>query len=214
MRVGMAFGTAMVLAAATAMLLQPSASGQSRSRIIDRTLLCSTGVQGGTRVIDVSAKTAFGKGGRLEWLGQIVVTTPGKPIPGKPNSRPTVAGITAGWPPPAALQSGGGLGFANKECRPASARVGFSRRGLLGFPASELGDEYTCRVQRTLLVRVRAEFRSPAALEISTDRTYRSAIGRVESGQIAVRSLAGKPIVFADVSDSGRARIFTGANCN
>jgi len=46
-----------------------------------------------------------------------------------------------------------------------------------------------------------------------TQRSY-AAIGRIEKGQLAVRTLTGKPLVYAEVADSGRARAFTTGTCS
>jgi hypothetical protein len=179
-------------------------------RIIDRTLACTTGAQGGARVVFLRAQSAYGQGATLEWLAQATVATPGQPNPSKPDYRPTLAGVTAGWPPPKPLTSGG-LGFEGRRCKATRARVAFSRQGLTGGRAAQLGDEIQCVVPRSLLIRVRAVFREPVGLEV-VQRSY-SAVGRIEQGQVAVRTTDGKPLVYADVSDSGRARLFTAKGC-
>lgn len=200
------------LVGVVALALQPPAGAQAtKTRVVERTLVCSTGVQGGARVMYLSAKSAYGAGDRLEWLAQASVATAGQPLPYKPYYRPTLAGVTAGWPPPPQVTSGG-LGFDSKLCSATRRPVPFSRRGLTGGAAAQLGDEYSCVVPRSLLVRVRAVFRVPTALK-ALDRRSFSAIGRIEKGQLAVRTLTGKPLVYAEVFDSGKARLFTTGNC-
>src|SRR5687767_14035043 len=119
------------------------AAAQSATRLIDRTLTCTTRTRGGVRVIFVRAQSAFGGGATLEWLASADVSTAGQPLPFKPNYRPSLAGVNAGWPPPAPLKSGG-LGFESRRCTTSKARVALSSRGLTGGPAAQLGDEYTC----------------------------------------------------------------------
>jgi hypothetical protein len=179
-------------------------------RIVDRTLACTTGAQGGARVIFLRAQSAYGQGATLEWLAQATVATSGQPIPSKPDYRPTLAGVTAGWPPPKPFTSGG-LGYEGRRCTAARARVAFSTQGLTGGRAAQLGDEVQCVVPKSVLIRVRAVFREPVELEV-VRRSY-SAVGRIEQGQVAVRTTGGKPLVYADVSDSGRARLFTAKGC-
>ena len=165
-------------------------------------------------MIFVRAQAAYGDGARLEWLAGAYVSTPGQPLPYKPDYRPTLAGVNAGWPPPPALKSGGGLGFENRRCVPSKARLALSRRGLAGGPASQLGDEYTCIVPKTVVVRVRATFREPVALELTNRRRFTSAVGRMTRGQIAVHTLAGKPVLYAEVTEAGgKARLFTSRGC-
>ncbi|HET8968968.1 MAG TPA: hypothetical protein VFN06_06040, partial [Gaiellaceae bacterium] len=78
---------------AGAALVSSSASGgvdaPGAERILDRTLSCATGVQGGARVIYVRAQSAFGQGKTLEWLAQTTVAAAGQPVPSRPNYRPT-----------------------------------------------------------------------------------------------------------------------------
>jgi hypothetical protein len=200
------------LAGIVGLAAQSTASAQpTKKRVVDRTMVCTAGEQGGARVILLWARTAYGTGKRLESLAQAIVMTPGQPFPYKPYYEPTLAGVTAGWPPPRDITSGG-LGFENKLCKATHRSIPLSPRGLIGGVASQLGDEYTCRVQRTLLVRVRAEFRRPTALKAADKRTF-TAVGRMERGQIAVRTLTGKPLVYAEVSDAGKARLFTTGGC-
>ena len=198
-------GTALVSSVATGGVAAPGAA-----RVVDRTLACTTGVQGGARVIFLRAQSAYGQGKNLEWLAQTTVAAAGQPVPSKPNYPPTLAGMTAGWPPTPPLTSGG-IGFHNRLCKATRSKVAFVRRGLVGGEASQLGDEYTCVVPKSMLVRIRAEFREPT--ELARDRSFYSANGRVMRGQIAVTMLGGKPLVYGEVAESGTARLFTPKGC-
>ena len=182
---------------ATATAVRASSTGRSHAR---------PAAQGGARVILLRAQSAYGQGATLEWLAQATVSTPGQPVPSKPDYRPTPAGVTAGRPPPKPFTSGG-LGYEGRRCKATRARVAFLTQGLTGGRAAQLGDELQCIVPRSLMVRVRAVFREPVELEV-VRRSY-SAVGRIEQGQVAVRTTGGKPLVYADVTDSGRARLFT-----
>jgi len=198
-------GATLVAAAASGGAAAPGAV-----RFVDRTLTCTTGIQGGTRVIFLRAQSAYGTGKRLEWLAQTTVAAVGQPVPSKPNYRPTLAGMTAGWPPTPPVTSGG-IGFHNRLCKATRSKVGFARRGLVGGVASQLGDEYVCVVPRSMLVRIRVTFREPTELDLG--RSFTSANGRVVRGQIAVATLAGKPLVYGEVAESGTARLFTPGSC-
>ena len=161
-------------------------------------------------MIYVRAQSAFGQGKNLEWLAQATVAAVGQPVPSKPNYRPTLAGMTAGWPAPPPLTSGG-VGFSSRLCTTTRSKVAFARSGLVGGVASQLGDEFSCVVPRSMLVRVRAVFREPTELE--HDRSYPSANGRIVRGQIAVTTLAGKPLVYGEDAESGAARLFSPKGC-
>lgn len=181
------------------------------TKLVDRTLECKTGVQGGARVVFLRAQTAYGQGKALDWLAQVTVAGAGQPVPSKPNYRPTLAGMTTGWPVAPPLTSGG-VGFDAVRCKSAGKRAPLSRRGLVGGAAGQFGDEYTCVVPRTMLIRLRAAFRAPVALELK--RGYYSADERVVRGQLAVTTLAGKPIVYAEVAETGgKASLFTSKAC-
>jgi hypothetical protein len=179
-------------------------------KVVDRTLQCTTGVQGGARVIHLRAQSAFGEGRKLEWLAQATVSAVGQPVPSKPDYRPTLAGMTAGWPAPPPLESGG-IAFENRLCKPTRSRIALGPRGLTGGTASQLGEEFTCVVPRTMLVRISVVFRAPVELELQ--RGGWTAAGRVQRGRIAVTNLAGKPLVYAEVLEAGKARIFTSKGC-
>lgn len=200
--------------AAAAALIGRWTSGASASvaasRVVDRTLLCRTGYSGGTRLVLLTARSAARSGDTLSWLANATVTTPGNPL-SKQNSQPTLAGVTAGWPPPPSLT--GGLGYENARCGPARTRVPLSAQGLSGGVASAFGEDRRCYAAKTLLIRVRATFTAPVAEEPSKAGNFISALGRIVTGQIAVRTLTGKPVAYADVADGGRARLFTRNGC-
>ena len=200
------------LGAAAFLAYAADAASPSVTRLVDRSLTCTTGYHGGARAIFVRAQSAFGEGATLEWLANADVSTAGQPVPSKPNYRPTLAGVSAGWPPPPPLTSGG-LGFENRRCVPSNARVALSSRGLTGGPAAQLGDEHTCIVPRTVLARIWARFREPPALRPTNRQRFFSALGRIERGQIAVTTTAGKPLVYAEVADGGKARLYTAKGC-
>lgn len=194
--------------------MSPHADAAPRAmKVVDRTLRCTTGIQGGAPVILVNTRSAYGTSGRLDWFAQAFIVAAGQPVPTRPGFQPTLAGMTAGWPPPKGFESGA-VSFHNRRCTATRERVGFSRRGLVGGLAAQLGDDYQCRVPRTMLVRVRAVFTKPVALRLLGNRTYYAADGRIAQGQMAVQTVGRKPILYADVTDSGRARVFTAGTCS
>lgn len=184
------------------------ASASTRAtRVVDRTLLCRTGYSGGARLVLLNARSAARRGDRLDWLASAFVATPGNPL-SRQNSQPTLAGVSAGWPPPPQFASGG-LGYDNSRCGPARKAVRLSPRGLSGGVADAFGEDLRCIVGKSVLVRVRATFRQAVGEEPNKAGDYMSALGRVELGQLAVSTPKGKPLVYADVADGGRARLFT-----
>jgi hypothetical protein len=205
---------AVVVAAAcafTGLLVADAPASETASRVVDRTLLCRTGYAGGARLVLISARSAARHGDKLDWLAQAFVSTPGNPV-SRQDSQPTLAGMSAGWPPPPPLISGG-LGYDNARCGPSRATVALDSRGLTGGVANAFGEELRCIVGKTVLVRIRASFRQPVTEEPTKAGDYVNALGRLDKGQLVVRTAAGKPIVYADVAEGGRARLFTRVTC-
>jgi hypothetical protein len=202
-----AVGLAVLVTTASAAPERPAAN-----RLVDRTLTCRVGYFHGARLVYLTARSAVQHGDTLDWLAQVYVSTPGANPLSAQNARPTLAGVTAGWPPPPPLTTDG-LGYENTRCGPSRAKVSLTPKGLTGHVASAFGDDVQCIVTKTVLVRVRATFRDPVEEEPNKAGTYVQALGRVVRGQIAVTTLAGKPIAYADVAEGGRARMFTKAGC-
>jgi hypothetical protein len=185
--------------------------GAAATRLVDRTLTCRVGYFHGARLVYLTVGSASRNGETLSSFAQAYVSTAGNPL-SRQDPRPTLAGVTAGWPPPPPFTTGG-LGYDNGRCGPSRAKVPLTPRGLSGGIASSPGGDVQCIVAKTVLVRVRGTFRDPVEEEPNKDGTYITALGRLVSGQVAVRSLTGKPIAYADVVERGRARLFTKAGC-
>jgi hypothetical protein len=156
------------------------------SRVIDRTLVCETGLSGGIREIGVQANSAYKRG-----TGRVTVTT-GALLAG------SVAGV-------AQTQL-----YLNPACGASRARVDFSTRGLIGGVVGTILESIDCATPRRVLVRVRGVFRAPVRLR--RGRLPRPpllyAIGRVVEGGVAVRTLSGKPLVLARLLRSGKVQVF------
>jgi hypothetical protein len=190
----------------------PAATGgTAATRLVDRTLTCRVGYFHGARLVHLMARSAARHGDTLDWLAHATVSTPGNPL-SQQNSEPTLAGVTAGWPPPPPLTSGG-LAYDNARCGPSRLKVALSPHGLTGGVASAFGEDIRCIVPTTVLVRVRATFKEPVEEQPNSAGDFVSALGRMKRGQVAVRTLAGKPVAYADVADGGRARVFTAKGC-
>lgn len=201
------------VALAAGVLLSTAAASIGATRVVDRTLVCRTGFANGVRSITVTARSAFGEGGKLEWLAAATVATPGALTPSKRNAYlPTLAGLTAGWPPPAPLTSGG-MGFSTKLCGGTRTNVPLAAGGLEGGAASQLGEELKCVTPRKVLVRVRSTFTEPLVPELDRKARWYGAVARIQTGQLAVRTLTGRPLVHGEVADSGKARVFTARSC-
>lgn len=159
------------------------------SRIVDRTVLCEVGSQGGVYVATLRAASAIratGKVANVALRTRLV-----------PNWRLVYIGATEVLLSPA--------------CRRSTARVALTSRGLSGGVADRFGDESDCWTPRRVLIRVRAVFRSPVTLRLGSPYRFPElfARGKVKEASLAMRTPAGKPLAFATVSETGRARLFT-----
>jgi hypothetical protein len=193
---------------------RPSTPTRSAAaRVIDRTFRCNIGRQAGVPKIEVGVAAGTRVRGRLTRLAQATIIT-FEDNNFKEQESLHVAGITAGWPPPATIPGGGGLSISLDQCTPVVASVPLTTRGLNGGPVDNYEDTYECFPTRRILVRTRAVFRRPTNLRFDR-RGGRSlmTIGRITKGDIAARTPSGRPILYAQVLDSGKVRMFTEPDC-
>jgi hypothetical protein len=195
----------------------PAGPDQRLSRVIDETVSCSVpGLVGGVREIEVEA----GSGVRHR-----EDTSKWRALARASVAVPTTAGghvsLSAGGPAyvePGLTDTNVRLRI-HAACVPSRVRVPLARAGLEGGPAGVLGDAWDCAVPRRVLVRVRAVFRRPTRLRIERRTGFgltvvsRVAKGTIRSGSLAVRTPGGKSISYADVHESGRARLFVARSC-
>lgn len=78
-------------------------------------------------------------------------------------------------------------------------------------------DAYECRAPRAVLLRVQARFRTRTTLRLQSRYGWRtlatSNAAVIEQARLAIRTASGRPLVYADVLGSGRARLFTARTC-
>lgn len=199
------------LLGAAVLATQPSEAGQAqRSRVIDRTFRCVVSPQAGIRELHIIGQAGVrDQDDPSKWfaLPHMLFYT---------GSDPSVSMvIRAGKPVPSAVPGRPGfldwrsktLAMGTDSCRPVSVRVALSPKGLGGGAASQLLERFECVAPRRVLVRVRGEFRAPTSLLRGATATP------MKAGYFAIRSEAGKPLMYAAVFDSGRARLFMAPHC-
>ena len=209
----------MVLTAATALVLagvalQRAEAGPGAVRIIDRTLVCTTGIQGGVNVIDLMAQAGVKSPQRRNsWkvLAGFELTTQGSSEPGPEQW--VLAIINAGrsedgW--------GGTVSIGPGRCKATKQRMPLGSSGLEQQPVSQFGDQYECWVARRVVLRVRGSFRAAATLRRNTFGYLTAMGGRMaQDVKLAVRTVSGKPLVYAEAFQSGKARLFlAGGACH
>jgi hypothetical protein len=216
-----AFATAAVALTGIGFLFQPSASGQpAASRTIDRTLLCATTPLGGVREIEVRAHAGIRQGTSWKQVPFAVVSTGavGSRVTALDNS---LAWITAGRPAGTTTMdtgfnlawphTSGTVALNRRNCRASTARVPLGASRLQGAAAGAFGDAFDCAAGRRVLVRIRAIMQSPSALhgESAFVRTNTP----VQEARMAVRTVSGKPLVYAQVLASGKSLLYTASSC-
>jgi hypothetical protein len=201
-----------------------SQASTAPTRVVDRTFLCTTVASAGVRTVTVEARAGLRSGVAWRWPASISVHNAGAPelrAPGGPTSSTLrwVVSATAGAG--AGPASRPGLAARTRErrsaCSPSSARALLTARGLVSRSTFYPGDEYECLVPGRVLVRIRGVFRSPVTFRPALDpgpfRTLRAA-GELQSASVAVRTVAGRPLIAASVSASGMmTRVLTARGC-
>jgi hypothetical protein len=213
---------ALVAAAALGAASQSAAQG---SRVVDRTVLCSTVPSGGINEIEIRAR-AGSRSGRGAWnepatvklttggvgaFDQSLDNAVGWVIGGRPTADAQVINPNiVGYPYPVRVW---GTFAMNVRCRPSKARVPLSTKGLPnGGRAGPLADTYDCETPRRVLVRMRASFQR--ATRLSRRQGFLLATSEtVTEGQLAVRTQSGRPIAYGSVAASGKARLFVSGQC-
>jgi hypothetical protein len=200
---------------------QPQRSG--RTAVVDRTFACTPGFIGGqysieTRVRDGSGLHAGAWGAPP--LAAIGTSATGAAQTAVENY---VAWIAGGTPARAAsvtptfgswtfpFRTWGTVSVNLGLCRRAAARVPLVPQGLEAKPVGVFEDPHDCATPRRILLRVRATVREPGKL--STYRSYLRTTEPVKSAELAVRTPSGTPVAYAQVLESGTARLFTAKGC-
>jgi hypothetical protein len=181
------------IAVVAAALVTPAAPATT---VIDRTLSCPVGITGGIPKLHVIASSAVRQGPQKH-DASIEVTTRLDPF--------RLAGV------------GEGYMDLSPKCVRSTASVPFTSRGLSGDAASVFEDDFGCPAPGRVLVHVRAVFPGRVALRLGSpfpgDAKRWFAIADVDEGAIAVRTLKGRPIAYATVKNTGKARVFTRSSC-
>jgi len=194
--------------------------------VMDRTYSCATSFLGGIYEVEAQAHAGVRSGARWTRLPYANVASGGatggfQGLPAAPSN--TLVWMTAGTPSPTTtagskswetfpVAGGGTLGFNGELCEPSRAFVPLTSAPLSGGAAASSGIEVDCAAPRQVVVRFRATFRSTARLG-ERARIFRATNAPVRDAKLAVRTATGKPLVYADVSESGTARLFTAKGC-
>ena len=213
--------TALAAVAATLVLVAGSVArgdaGSARTTVLDRTYACAVFVRGGTYLIDARAHA----GTRLHgaWARLPYASVRSGVFSGGAGNQ--VAWVTSGKPVATTMidqdedafdvKTFGTVGIRKDGCRRSSARVPLTPVGLHGGVAPPLGNAYECFTPKHVLIRVRTVFSGSGGLVAG--QSFNTTHQPVREAKLAVRTVTGKPLVYADTTERGRARLFTAKGC-
>jgi hypothetical protein len=207
---------AALLLAALLAVSSARADVDATTAVLDRTYVCSIPLHGGIYRIESRAHPGARTG--RSWTKLAYAGLRSGVFSGGTGN--LVAWVTAGKPIATTtvdqefwtfdVKTFGTVGIRSELCNPSRATFPFTTAGLRGGAAAPLGAEYECEVPRRVLVRVRAVVPSPASLR---GREFKSIHMAVREAKLAVRTQGGKPLAYAEVSESGKARLLTAKGC-
>jgi hypothetical protein len=190
---------------------------------MDRTYSCTTRPSGGIREIEVRAQA--GLRAARDWnpvaLASVSTGTAtggvttvldnelGWVTAGRPSTSATVVpdpGFGVTYP----VRVWGTLAVNRTLCRPAQTRIPLTGAGLRNASVTPLGDDLDCSASDRILFRLRATASSPA---LKKHRQFVRTTSPLAAAALAVRTQSGRPLVYAEVSQSGKARLFTAKGC-
>jgi hypothetical protein len=195
-------------------------SQPKQSRVIDRTFLCTHRPYGGFPEIEARAHEGVRIGGTTQLPYAVVAHGPYAAfawITAGALSRDSVVEmdqIRRKRPPATAAVS-------TEGCNASTARVPLSAAGLSRSGAGPFGDDLDCRSGPRFRLRIRAVLTRPGALTARRSISPGSLERRpflmtnvpIRAAGLAVRTESGKPLVYAEVFNSGKVRLFTANGC-
>lgn len=213
---------ATVVAASALALSALGAGSAARAEVpaaptLDRTYTCAVFFRGGAYLLEAHAHAGTKQGAawaRLPYAGVRTGVFSGA-------AGNLLAWITSGRPVKSTVvdqdyhtfdvSTYGTVGVRRESCRQSSGPVALGASGLRGGSSLPLGNTFQCFAPKQVVVRVRAVLTAPGVLRAGQD--FQTAHVPVREAKLAVRTLAGKPLVYADVQESGKARIFAAKGC-
>jgi hypothetical protein len=201
-----------------------AATAQTPVSVIDRTYACNTVFVGGVRQVEARAHAGSREGSKWARLPYAVFASGGvarTPFVDAPPDN-SLAWITAGGPSPTTtideewlsftVRAGGTVGVNRELCFPASRRIPLTKRGLRGSGVGAQVVGFDCAVPPRVLIRLRVTVNGPAALR-ERARLFRVTNAPGRRGELVIAAPGGRVLAFAQVSESGRAALFTARSC-
>jgi hypothetical protein len=210
--------------------LEPAAAPRSalppstKVAVIDHTYACATVFLGGVYRVQSRAHAGRRSGSHWARLPYAVVASGGVARTPGVDAAPgnSLAWVSAGAPTPGATvdlewlaftaHGGGTLGVNRSLCNSTRASVSLSATGLRGGAVGSDGASFQCDSPKKVFVRFRATVRGSTALR-ERARLFLATNASASEAKLAVRTRSGRLLAYADVADSGKARLFTARSC-
>ncbi len=197
-----------------------TSAATSTATFVDRTFVCATLQNGGIYEVEARAHSGVRESGSRWKTLPFAVAATGNTGTSMTRLDNSLAWITAARPStttiieegdlPLAVLSLGTVAVNLRQCEAVQARAPLTPAGLRGGTAGQLGEIVDCETRRRVLVRVRARLQSGGLRE---SRGFLRSTGPVANAALSVRTQTGRPLVYATVAASGRARLFTAPRC-
>lgn len=211
-------------AAIVAMLAMAALAGGSTARaeaettrVLDRTFVCAISPRGGLYLVDARAHSGTrlqGKWAKLSYAGlrsgNFGLAT-GNMLAWVTSGRPTATTTVEQDFDAFGVTTFGTVGVRRDGCRAAAAPIPLTPAGLRGGPVGALGVAYECPASRQVVVRFRTVLAATGRLKQGDD--FLTAHVPALDAKLAVRTLAGKPLAYAEIGASGKAKLFVGRGC-
>ena len=201
----------------------PQRANAASPSSLDRTFTCRPGYLGGQYSMETRAHRGTGRG-RSGWrrppFAAVSTSAQGAAAHAVENN---VVWISAGQPSADAAVA---AGFGNVQfpfrtwgtvsvnlglCRASATTARIAPKELVARGVTAFESPLDCATPRRVLVRIRATLRGSAAL-----RSYRGFLrttAPARTAEIAVATASGKPLAYAQVFESGGARLFAAKAC-
>ncbi len=207
------------LAAAMLGSQQRAGAEPAASKIVDRTVSCAVGLTGGIHEVEVTANTGtrmLGKRSVWKYLAGAGVEDFGTRAQGDVSAGNPLPPPAPGFPAGSERLSFSAPPLCRSAPRIVLTKTGLAPAAVSGIPPNP-GEGIDCYPGKRVLIRVRGIFSAPTSLHVKRYQNQPgllAASGTIVVGYLAIHSVSGKPLAYAEVFQNGKAQLFTARSCS